>query len=99
MPVCKDCESHFLKYYLEIAGNLKELSMELPSLFKKTPTCPSCGLIGEVKKSKLRDAVCHIKGHSDDPEVVSNFMGFYRKRGKDFKDGLSIVAAFLLEGT
>jgi hypothetical protein len=94
MPICKECESHFLKYYLEIAGNAEGLKEELPALYHNTPTCPTCGLIGDMKKSKLKDALGHIIARSDDPEVVSNFMTYYRKRGKDFKDGSSIAKAF-----
>lgn len=98
MPICNECETHFLKYYLEIAGNTEDLKEELPALYHNTPTCPICGLIGDMKKSKLKDALGHIKSKSDDPGFVSSFMEFYRKRGKDFKDPHSIVAAFLGEG-
>ncbi len=87
-----------MKYYLEIAGNAEGLKEELPALYHNTPTCPTCGLIGDMKKSKLKDALAHVITRSDDPEVVSNFMAYYRKRGKDFKDPHSIVAAFLGEG-
>ncbi len=96
MPLCKECESHFLKYHLEIAGVNKDSVEELPSLYRNTPTCPACGLIGDIKKSKLRDALLLIKSNTNDnQEVVSNFMEFYRKRGKDFNDGTSIAKAFL----
>ena len=99
MPLCKECESHFLKYNLEIAGVKKDALEELPSLYRNTPTCPACGLIGDIKKSKLRDALLLIKSQTnDDPEVVANFMEFYRKRGKDFKDPHSVALAFLGEG-
>jgi len=95
MPVCKECESHFLRYYLEVAGSSEELKMELPSLYHNTPTCPVCGLIGEVKRSKLRDALHLLRERCEDPSIVPSFMAFYRKRAKDFRDGMSIVNAFL----
>ncbi len=98
MPLCKECESHFLKYHLEIAGVKKDTAEELPSFYRNTPTCPVCGLIGDIKKSKLRDALVHIKSACDDPLVVADFMAFYRKRGKDFKDPHSVALAFLGEG-
>jgi hypothetical protein len=95
MPVCNDCKAHFLKYPLEIAGWYPHMHEELPSLYHNTPTCPYCGLIGDMKNSKLKDGLSIVKAERDDPEVILNFMAFYRKRQKDFRDGYSIAKAFL----
>lgn len=95
MPECRYCGSHFLKYPLEISGWNRRLRDEFPSLFKRMPTCPKCGLIGDVKRTKMKDALAIVKRYTNDEEVIMNFMAFYRKRSKDFKDGYSIVMAFL----
>lgn len=96
MPVCNDCNEHFFKYLLEIAGRYPNMYRELPSLYHHTPTCPHCGLIGDIKRSKLKDGLYIVKTKKmDDPEVILDFMAFYRKRQKDFKDGYSIAMAFL----
>lgn len=95
MAECNECESHFMKYPLEISGRYEGMEKELPSCYHKTPTCPDCGLIGDIRKTKLKDALCAVKNRIDDPEVTMNFMEFYRKRSKDFADGHSIAMAFL----
>ena len=77
---------------------MSESKEELPCSYHYTPTCPFCGLIGDMKKSKLKDALFILKEKRVDSEAVLDFMAFYRKRGKDFKNGHSIVDAFLREG-
>ncbi len=95
MPECKTCESYFIKYPLEISGWNAKVKEELPSSYHNTPTCPNCGLIGDVKKTKLKDALVAIKARIDDPEIIMDFMVFYRKRNKDFADGYSVAMAFI----
>ena len=95
MPECRDCGSHFLKHPLEISGWRRRLKEEFPSLYRRTPTCPECGLIGDVRRTKLKDALAIVKMHRRDEETIMNFMAFYRKRNKDFRDGYSIAMAFL----
>lgn len=48
-----------------------------------------------MKKSKLKDGLYIIKAKVDDPQVTLDFMAFYRKRSKDFKDGYSVANAFI----
>ncbi len=95
MPICNDCKSHSLIYPMEIAGWDEIIQKELPSLYHNTPACPHCGLIGDMKKSKLEDGLSIVKMKRGDPEEILNFMEFYRKRQKDFKDGYSIATTFL----
>ncbi|NOZ59704.1 MAG: hypothetical protein GXO66_09065 [Euryarchaeota archaeon] len=95
MPECRECGSHFLRHPLEISGWNRRLRQELPSLFRRRPTCPHCGLIGDIRRTKLKDALAIVKSYTSDERVVMNFMAFYRKRGKDFRDGYSVAMAFL----
>ena len=95
MPICKGCKEHFLNCEYEICGRLRDMHEELPSLYHRTPTCPICGLIGEIKSSKLRDALAYLKKQKKDEKIIMEFMRFYRKRNKDFNDGISIVKYFL----
>ncbi len=97
MPECNECESHFMKYPLEVSGWHPKVKEELPSSYHNTPTCPNCGLIGDIKKTKLKDALFVIKSRIDDPEVIMDFMAFYRKRHKDFADGYSVAMAFIFK--
>jgi len=93
--ICNDCQGHALKFPFEVSGWNIKLQKEYPSLYRNTPTCPKCGLIGAMKKSKLQDALYIIKSQIEDPQVIMDFMAFYRKRQKDFIDGTSIARAFL----